>query len=209
MKNLRDIYGIDGAHFKDLKCFDNMGAGDMLMEKFIVVAITGRTSNNNQILLGFAIGTSESNDLLKLLFDTFIDAGIDINKKEYTFIYDRGSALLSSVPSCLPLVSINHCPKHLERNIQNWGLKTKENLKLFWAIRNCVVTSKSDYLFHIVLKKKSPRLYEKLKDIENWRICHLIDKGNYIILKLIHISIAFYSIYIFNYCIFFFYNKIL
>ena len=95
--SLRDIYGIDGAHFKELSCFDNM-----LMEKLIVVIITGRTSNNNQILLGLGIGTSESNKLIKLLFETFIEAGIDLNLKKNTFIYDRESALLSSIPTCLP-----------------------------------------------------------------------------------------------------------
>jgi len=62
MPYIRDIVGIDASHFKDLKVsvehkelLENIQDHQRYaLQKMVVAAFTGRTLNNNQVILGIS-----------------------------------------------------------------------------------------------------------------------------------------------------------
>jgi hypothetical protein len=184
LPELMDQVGIDFAHFKNLRCVEEVlaAAGTTNEEKpgsignMVVGFVNGRYFDRKSILLAVCISPTESNNALDSLFPLCEKTGLRLNDSRLTIVSDGGTALDSSTTKHLPETNKLRCADHLTKNIKTWGLSNATNLKLFWSARNSttVIEMKS----HLDrMEKHSPKLFAHLSKIPNWCIAPLIEKG--------------------------------
>lgn len=99
-----------------------------------MVALSCVTYNKNNHLLAFGLGESENSELLNGLILLCLQAGVDLDNPDVTFVSDRSKAILKSVRESAPLANHLHCAKHLERNLTAEGIRA-DLMWLFWKAR--------------------------------------------------------------------------
>ena len=157
-----------------------------------MVAMTSRTFNkNNHVLVRkhltqktnhsntkynkqvFGVGDSENSDLIDAAIDVAVKAGVALNAQNIVVMSDRGSAILKSVPSKLPLAIHVYCAVHLCRNLEEKKIPRCFTY-LFWAARN----AESLYAHEVAMenmKEECPNMFSYLSAINGvWAIHSLI-----------------------------------
>ena len=142
-----------------------------------MVAMSGQDPNRSNFLIAFAIGKSESSELLNALISFAIEeGGLNVlNTDRTTFLSDRGKAITQSIKSSAPNANHHFCPRHLAENVENhFG---KHAVPYFWAARNAMTsaahTKAMDSLrdrFKGKQKKLSKTLHDYLSSIDNWQL---------------------------------------
>ena len=94
------------------------------------IYLTGLDHNNQLILLGMAIGQTESNEVVGLLLSDFknqlIQYGYDT--KKFVFMSDRGQAIISSINTIFPENQHCYCAFHLVKNLISFLNKNNINI---------------------------------------------------------------------------------
>ena len=110
--------------------------------KQVVIAISCKSGNKNINLLAFALGESESSELLNSLIKTSIkEAEVPFNTTETVFTSDRGKAITKSIAESAPLAHHLYCGQHLKHNIVAKNNSWHKKIWMYWEARYIIYVS--------------------------------------------------------------------
>jgi len=98
--------------------------------KDYVTMISGRTLDNTNMPVAFAISQADSSDTMNKLYEFSRRNGVDIDQPDFILLSDRGSAVLKHFSQTYKHMHHMYCQKHLAGNLVEKGWKT--HLGLYW-----------------------------------------------------------------------------
>ena len=167
------IFGLDCGAMTPVRLGMNNNNETILLRKSVVCLLTGRLPGNQIVILGFAVGHTESNETIELLLRLFPLHNIDIDRNYFTLFSDRGRAIISSFNNIFKNMKQLYCPKHIEGNMK----QRKLPVNMFWKAREAKTKEEFDVVME-EMKSKDPSTFEYFKDEKNWFIHEVIKTGN-------------------------------
>lgn len=162
-----NVIGIDTAHMSTIKLpkitseqiynlceYSVPEGGGYLLEKMVVTVVSGRTYNNEMIILAYCLHYTESGMDAYKFFEFLTTHGVPLNRAEITIFTDRHNTYTAPVLHYFPLALHFLCPVHLKRNIidnvPGIGASTtgvdSDVIKYYWKIQGALTKTEFDKL---------------------------------------------------------------
>ena len=190
------LLGLDSAHLPVVKLKglteqllekierkDLIGKEGFILKKASLTFLTGRTVNNEMIVLGYMIHPVECADDIEYFLQFMLDNGLNINQKKMTVLTDRGKSFPGPITKVLPLSLHCLCAVHLKRNLTKTvpGL-TPGEISQYWKIRGA--TTLHEYKKEMKVMESmqhGPACVAFLNGVDGvWQLYKVIARGNII-----------------------------